>query len=179
MRLSYIIWSLFTLEILDNVIQFLGFGIIMTSKKLLTPCVGRCSTVFGDSVCRGCRRFSNEVINWNQYSPEVQEVVWNRLDKQLDHILIRYLPNHEITVVDAFLTSKRIKLLPSASIGRKLYSALKICQKRPSEVNGSGLGISKGQIQPIWDEFERRILALAQADYEIAHLRAKNRAVSK
>ncbi|WP_366536212.1 DUF1289 domain-containing protein, partial [Acinetobacter baumannii] len=30
----------------------------------LTPCAGRCSTVFGDQVCRGCRRFNHEPRNW-------------------------------------------------------------------------------------------------------------------
>ena len=53
----------------------------------LTPCAGRCSTVFGDSVCRGCRRFNHEVIRWNGYTPEQQTAVWQRLDAQLDQIL--------------------------------------------------------------------------------------------
>ncbi|WP_317135104.1 DUF1289 domain-containing protein [Piscirickettsia litoralis] len=32
-----------------------------------TPCVGLCSTVYGDDVCRGCKRFYHEIIDWNQY----------------------------------------------------------------------------------------------------------------
>ena len=52
----------------------------------LTPCAGRCSTVFGDAVCRGCRRFNHEVIKWNTYSAAQQNAVWVRLDAQLDQI---------------------------------------------------------------------------------------------
>ena len=53
----------------------------------LTPCAGRCSTVFGDQVCRGCRRFNHEVIQWNTYTAEQRLAVWKRLDDQLDQIL--------------------------------------------------------------------------------------------
>ncbi len=49
----------------------------------LTPCAGRCSTVFGDQVCRGCRRFNHEVIQWNTYTAEQRLAVWKRLDDQL------------------------------------------------------------------------------------------------
>ncbi len=58
----------------------------------LTPCAGRCSTVFGDAVCRGCRRFNHEVIRWNSYTPEQHTAVWRRLDAQLDQILVPMLP---------------------------------------------------------------------------------------
>ncbi|MCA4075779.1 DUF1289 domain-containing protein, partial [Pseudomonas kurunegalensis] len=36
----------------------------MSNKSIKTPCVGLCSTVYGDTVCRGCKRFHHEVINW-------------------------------------------------------------------------------------------------------------------
>ncbi|MEC7008614.1 MAG: DUF1289 domain-containing protein, partial [Pseudomonadota bacterium] len=37
----------------------------MNLKPIKTPCIGVCSTGIGDSVCRGCKRFSHEVIHWN------------------------------------------------------------------------------------------------------------------
>ena len=49
-------------------------------RKVKTPCVGVCSTVFGDEVCRGCKRFQHEVIEWNGYSDFEKEIVWNRLE---------------------------------------------------------------------------------------------------
>jgi hypothetical protein len=36
----------------------------MPNQTIKTPCVGLCSTVYGDLVCRGCKRFHHEVINW-------------------------------------------------------------------------------------------------------------------
>tara|TARA_B100000408_G_C10167780_1_gene169258 strand:- start:8 stop:463 length:456 start_codon:yes stop_codon:yes gene_type:complete len=49
-------------------------------RKVKTPCVGVCSTVFGDEVCRGCKRFQHEVIEWNGYSDFEKEIVWKRLE---------------------------------------------------------------------------------------------------
>ena len=138
----------------------------------LTPCAGRCSTVFGDSVCRGCRRFNHEVIKWNTYTADQQSAVWHRLDAQLDQILVPLLPLADLVHVEGFVLSKRVRLRPDATRGRKLYHALKLCEKNRHFTDESGLGIHYKQVRPLWDEFERRILALATASYDLAFLRA-------
>ena len=138
----------------------------------LTPCAGRCSTVFGDAVCRGCRRFNHEVIRWNTFSPEQHTAVWKRLDAQLDQILVPMLPLADLVAVEQFVLSKRVRLRDDASRGRKLYHALKLCEKNRHFTDESGLGIHYKQVRPIWDEFERRVLALANASYDLAFLRA-------
>lgn len=138
----------------------------------LTPCAGRCSTVFGDSVCRGCRRFNHEVIQWNTYTTEQHTVVWQRLDAQLNQILVPMLPNANLTQVESFILSKRIRLRNDATAGRKLYHALKLCEKNRHLTDDSGLGIHYKQVRPLWDEFEHRVLALAKASYDLAFLRA-------
>ena len=138
----------------------------------LTPCAGRCSTVFGDSVCRGCRRFNHEVIQWNTYDSAQRLAVWKRLDAQLDQILIPMLPFADLRHIEGFILGKRIRVMDSASKGRKLYHALKICEKNKHLAEESGLGIQAKQVKPLWDEFERRVLALANASYDFAWLRA-------
>ncbi len=59
----------------------------MKSKALKTPCVGRCSTVYGDIVCRGCKRFDHEVVDWNRYSPQQKYMVWRRLETLLEQVI--------------------------------------------------------------------------------------------
>lgn len=142
--------------------------------KRLTPCAGRCSTVFGDYVCRGCRRFNHEVIDWNSYTLEQQMIIWQRLDQQLDQILLPMLPYVQHDQVELFLASKHIRLMPNASLGRKYYHAIRLCEKTPKFCEISGLGIEEQHIKLFWLEFERRILALAQANYEMAWLRANS-----
>ena len=71
-----------------------------------------------------------------------------------------------------FVGGRHIRIMESASAGRKLYHALKVCEKNKHLAHDSGLGITDSQVKPIWDEFERRVLALAKASYELAWLRA-------
>lgn len=152
-----------------------GVFILSTERRIasLTPCAGRCSTVFGDLVCRGCRRFSHEVIHWNQYTAEQHAAVWTRLDAQLDQILVPMLPHADLIHVEGFVESKRVRLRSNASRGRKLYHALKLCEKNRHFTDDSGLGIHYKQVRPLWNEFERRVLALANASYDLAFVRAK------
>ena len=49
-----------------------------------TPCIGVCSTTYGDLVCRGCKRFSHEVVEWNGYDSDQQKRVWSRLSQLQD-----------------------------------------------------------------------------------------------
>ncbi|HET8706075.1 MAG TPA: DUF1289 domain-containing protein, partial [Pseudomonadales bacterium] len=69
-----------------------------------TPCVGICSTVYGDMVCRGCKRFAHEVIAWNSYTPEQKILVWHRLDHLLQQVL-----ESKLRVTDATLIQQSLK----------------------------------------------------------------------
>ena len=47
-----------------------------------TPCIGICSaTSLGDVVCRGCKRYGFEVINWNGYDSDAKQAVLSRIEK--------------------------------------------------------------------------------------------------
>lgn len=68
----------------------------MTYKNTDTPCIGVCSTVYGDDVCRGCKRFANEIIEWNTYTPHQKSNVLSRLDR-----LTTETAKHYLVVTDA------------------------------------------------------------------------------
>ena len=53
----------------------------LNKLKSATPCLGICSTTFGDEVCKGCKRFSHEVVSWTKYSLEEREIVNDRIEK--------------------------------------------------------------------------------------------------
>ena len=64
-------------------------------KPVKTPCVGICSTGIGDNVCRGCKRFSHEVIDWNAYTYEQKLIIADRLENflaQVTHQQILFKP---------------------------------------------------------------------------------------
>ena len=50
-----------------------------TLEPVKTPCIGVCSTGLGDDVCRGCKRFKHEVIDWNAYTHAQQYIIEQRL----------------------------------------------------------------------------------------------------
>jgi len=61
-----------------------------------TPCIGICSTTYGDLICRGCKRFAHEIVAWNGYSDDQRERVWRRLYELRDAATAVY-----VTVSDA------------------------------------------------------------------------------
>ena len=53
-----------------------------------TPCIGICSTTsLGDTVCRGCKRYAFEVIQWNGYDAAAKSAVLKRTEKLIVQIL--------------------------------------------------------------------------------------------
>ncbi|MES2823841.1 MAG: DUF1289 domain-containing protein [Pseudomonadota bacterium] len=64
-------------------------------KPVKTPCIGVCSTGIGDQVCRGCKRFSHEVIDWNAYAHEQRLIIAQRLENFLTQVV-----QQKIAVVD-------------------------------------------------------------------------------
>ena len=74
------------------------------SKRTRTPCIGICSTTYGDEVCRGCKRFSYEIINWNSFTPEEKEAIWKRLEKLKTQIM-----SSRVKIFDSDLMNEGIK----------------------------------------------------------------------
>jgi len=56
-------------------------------KRVKTPCIGVCSTGIGDSVCRGCKRFAHEVIDWNAYDQRERLLIVQRLETFLVQVV--------------------------------------------------------------------------------------------
>ncbi len=51
------------------------------NSEITTPCIGVCSTIYGDDICRGCHRSFNEVIEWNSLSLAKKNSILDRLKK--------------------------------------------------------------------------------------------------
>ena len=76
----------------------------MMQTRVPTPCVGLCSTTYGDSVCRGCKRFAHEIVDWNRYDDQQKSAVLSRLTQLVLGVVSRYL-----LVTNAQLASKRAR----------------------------------------------------------------------
>ena len=76
------------------------------TRSVKTPCIGVCSTVFGDEVCRGCKRFQNEVIDWNGYQDSQKIAVLSRLESLKTQIM-----ESKISIVNKKLLQNQLDTL--------------------------------------------------------------------
>ena len=139
-----------------------------------TPCVGICSTTYGDLVCRGCKRFAHEIVQWNGYTEAQREEIRQRLRSLSQGALQRYL-----SVVDPQQLKKYLALqAPDANgLGSdkpdllRAYAAL----RAEPELDASELGLelhmgfaNQGLTgrQALITAVEAEFYARAEAQYE-------------
>ena len=91
----------------------------MLDRPVKTPCIGVCSTGIGDSVCRGCKRFAHEVIDWNGYTLEQKRVVDARLAGFLSQCVSNKLRISDEALLEWQLRVQQISYVPALS---KLYT---------------------------------------------------------
>jgi uncharacterized protein len=77
---------------------------MLVLKPVKTPCIGVCSTGIGDNVCRGCKRFAHEVIDWNGYTQEQKVIIAQRLESFLAQVV-----QIHFTILDENLLLEQIK----------------------------------------------------------------------
>lgn len=140
--------------------------------RIKTPCIGLCSTVYGDIVCRGCKRYDFEIIAWNGYAEGQKLAVMQRLDTLLAQIM---RDRCEVVDVDRLMASAqalRIHGCSSAFIHHCAYqiigrgaSIIRNIEEHGIRVLPAGAGLQLTELRDVLDQtfFERSEHAL-QAD---------------
>ena len=77
-------------------------------KRRPTPCVGICSTTFGDLVCRGCKRFSHEIVDWNSYDDSQKEIIWERLEKIKEQVVGQIVKRKDEKLFQSAIEAQKI-----------------------------------------------------------------------
>ena len=104
-----------------------------------TPCIGICSTTYGDLVCRGCKRFAHEIVAWNTYSSMQRERVWRRLYELRDQATALFVTvADQGALTDAALAS-RIEIGSDATLLTLGYEVLRRRARDLSDVESIGL----------------------------------------
>ena len=134
----------------------------MPDSRPKTPCVGLCSTVFGDTVCRGCMRFVHEVIDWNKYNPEQKQIIWQRLDEHLRVILPQFVKIYDPRKIVVHLQQQR-NVYDEKNLWRGIYSLLRLHDKGFIVLNDIGFMV-KEDYQ--WTLIQQQLYQLASAYYE-------------
>lgn len=134
----------------------------MPDSRPKTPCVGLCSTVFGDSVCRGCMRFVHEVIDWNKYNAAQKQIIWQRLDEHLRVILPQFVKIYDPRKIVAHLQQQHI-IYDEKNLWRGIYSLLRLHDKGFIVLDDVGFSI-KEDYQ--WTVVQQQLYQLASAYYQ-------------
>ena len=106
------------------------------TKKKRSPCVGICSTTYGDLVCRGCRRFSHEIVGWNGYTEEQKALILVRLKQLKRGVLTQYLEIFDTTLFDVCCDEFGFK---EGELFEKVYAVLAYLVSKSKALSSTGL----------------------------------------
>lgn len=142
----------------------------MSSQRIKTPCVGLCSTVYGDLVCRGCKRFHHEVVNWNRYSDEEKRAVWSRLEILLAQVMMAKLEVFDAPLLRSQLEQRQIRFVPEQSPYCWAYQLIARGSRMINQVEAYGLVLLpefRGWTLPdLRDAIDKEFFILSEAHYE-------------
>lgn len=147
----------------------------MLFNAVPTPCVGICSTTYGDTVCRGCRRYLHEVIDWNRYGEAEKRLVWVRLDGLATQVLPRYFDVFDANLLSRRLQALRIPFRADANAWTWLLALLKAAARQEPELAPFGvrrLDTSPRSLAALRDDIQAELHTLACAYHERDILRA-------
>ena len=142
----------------------------MPNQRIKTPCIGLCSTVFGDSVCRGCKRFHHEVINWNGYSDEEKQSVWTRLEMLLVQVMAAKLEVFDEALLLKQLQQRQIRFLPQQSPYCWAYQLLARGARVITQLEAYGIVLlpefRDWELPDLRDAIDREFFLLSEAHFE-------------
>ncbi|MEL0027321.1 MAG: DUF1289 domain-containing protein [Perlucidibaca sp.] len=148
----------------------------MLFRAVPTPCVGICSTTYGDTVCRGCRRYLHEVIDWNRYSDSEKRLIWQRLDGLQAQVLPSYFRIIDPACLSDGLRALRIPFREDAGPWTWLQTLLKHTARQDPELGRFGverLDTSDRTLAELRDLINEELHTLASAYHERDLLRAR------
>ena len=142
----------------------------MSSQRIKTPCVGLCSTVYGDLVCRGCKRFHHEVVNWNLYGDEQKHAVWRRLEILLVQVMAAKLEVYDPARLRQQLEQRSIRFAPEQSPYCWAYQLIARGARLINQLDAYGMVLlpefRDWTLPALRDAINREFFLLSEAHYQ-------------
>jgi len=142
----------------------------MNLLKIKTPCVGICSTGIGDEVCRGCKRYAHEVIDWNGFTEQQKSMIEARLVGFLTQII-----QNKWSIINRELLQWQIQIQPILISGHRneycqSFDLIKAGASQISDIEQFGIRLQPGAegktLKKLCEEIDREFYALSVAHYE-------------
>ena len=139
-----------------------------------SPCIGVCSTTYGDLVCRGCHRFAHEVSEWNGYSDAQRVAVRRRLDQLRSGAAAHCLSAERIEQLVALAGSVRLRRTGGMAPPAVAHEVLRrlVLKRRPppwlslesGDEDGRQQGVEQGRA--LLTQMDREMMQRSRAHYE-------------
>jgi len=142
----------------------------MLDRPVQTPCIGVCSTGIGDSVCRGCKRFSHEVINWNTYSEPQKRAVDARLSGFLSQCVSNKLRVRDKALLKWQLDVQKVRYVEHHDEYCWVFSLLKAGAGQIDKTTDFGFEVEADyrnvSLARLREEIDREFFLLSEAHYD-------------
>ncbi|MBC53632.1 MAG: DUF1289 domain-containing protein [Gammaproteobacteria bacterium] len=140
----------------------------MTQAPVKTPCIGICSTTsVGDPICRGCKRFAFEVIDWNAYSDDEKRAVLQRIEALVQPIVDDRFIIRSAQTLAAGLKRQAVPCNPDLSPASWLHSLLKKRHRQIQDLSGYGVEIRQPwrhlSLPELAEDMDVQLLRLCEA----------------
>ena len=141
----------------------------MRKNRSSTPCIGICSTTFGDDVCKGCKRFSHEITNWGTFSTDERAVVNSRLEQFKTTILEEKFTISDSELFESKMNEFSINFNSSLEPITWIFDLLRASSNKDLNVNDFGIEIlpafSDLSLIELRDLINQEMLQLSEAHY--------------
>ena len=139
----------------------------MQKNRSTTPCLGICSTTYGDDVCKGCKRFVHEIISWPKYSQDERALVNDRLEKFKILILQERFKVHDVDLFAIKLKENAINYNNALNPLTWIFDLLRAAGSQELDLAQFGIkALIAFNPKTIKDEINDELLKLSEAHHQ-------------
>lgn len=131
-------------------------------ERIVSPCVGVCSTTLGDRVCRGCQRTDHEIRDWPAFDGDERRARLSDIDRLRSDIAARHLRVVDAALLERQLQRHRIRFREEQPALSRAVELLRVGRGRIRELARYGLaGLEHREAAALHAAIARDLLAAA------------------
>lgn len=132
--------------------------------RIVSPCVGICSTTVGDSVCRGCQRTSSEILEWFAMSPAQRKERMVQLEMMREQVASQFFTVVYPELLADQIKRHRIRVRDDQSPLSCAVELLRVGHQKMRDLSRYGLVARRdGSIELLYEQLSEALSEAAQA----------------
>lgn len=123
------------------------------NNSIPSPCIGFCSTTYGDDFCKGCYRNFQEVIDWEKLPNEAKCSFYEKASLLAKDIIKPLIIVDDPSLLEVTFKNFQIEPYPETSLE---YAFLRLLQKHSIQLKNLNIGIRLRETMT-WSEFYMKV----------------------